>query len=194
MAPLRAVGPRLIDDLRQLPYSEGASTYQVPPFPHAYSGTNAPVRELDPAALRAVLELTCPGAPLTHVVDLRQLGGALSHEPAGASAVGNRAARYILRVVSMLVGPDAVAQAREVHDRVTAALAPAATGSSLPFLRRLGAGDRGADPHGLRRGGPPPADRAQNGSRPRQPFPVQPEHFPRHSGGAPQGGVISYLR
>ncbi|HET6860951.1 MAG TPA: FAD-binding oxidoreductase [Streptomyces sp.] len=143
VAPLRAVGPRLIDDLRELPYSEGASIYRDPPFPHAYSGTNTMVRELDPAALRTVLELTGPGAPLMHVVDLRQLGGALSREPAGASAVGNREARYILRIVSMPAGPDAVAQAREVHDRVTEALAPTAVGSSLPFL--YGDGERATE-------------------------------------------------
>ncbi|MEN8652514.1 FAD-binding oxidoreductase [Streptomyces sp. 21So2-11] len=143
VAPLRAVGPRLIDDLRELPYSEGASIYQDPPFPHAYSGNNTMVRALDPAALRAVLELTGPGAPLMHVVDLRQLGGALSREPAGASAVGNREARYILRVVSMLEGPGATEAAREVHDLVTEALAGAATGSSLPFL--YGDGERATE-------------------------------------------------
>lgn len=37
VAPLRAVEPRPIDDVRELPYSEGGSIRNDPPFPHAYS-------------------------------------------------------------------------------------------------------------------------------------------------------------
>ncbi len=143
VAPLRAIGPRLVDDLGELPYSEGESIYKDPPFPHAYTGTNAMLRELDPAALGAVRELTGPDRPLMTVVDLRHLGGALSREPAVASAVGNRDARYILRVITMLDGPDDIEQARRTQERVLEVLAPWTTGSSLPFL--YGDGERAGE-------------------------------------------------
>ncbi|MGW0561736.1 hypothetical protein ACWDZ4_14260 [Streptomyces sp. NPDC003016] len=60
-----------------------------------------------------------------------------------ASAVGNRDVRYILRVVTMPDGPDAIGQARRTQERVPEALAPWTTGSSLPFL--YGDGERAGE-------------------------------------------------
>ncbi|WP_328536143.1 FAD-binding oxidoreductase [Streptomyces sp. NBC_00344] len=157
VAPLRAIGPRLIDSLRVLPYTESGSVYQDPPFPHAYSGTNVLLRELDAGALRAVSGLTGPSAPLMSVVDLRQMGGALARRPEGGSAVGRRDAGYILRVITMLQDPDSHSVARDLQDTVERTLEPWTVGRSLPFV--YGDGERAGED--LTRSGFDPADYAR---------------------------------
>src|SRR5207253_4867278 len=49
-APMRAVGPRLLDTLKDMPYTDSGSIYNDPTQPIAYSGTNAQLRELDESA------------------------------------------------------------------------------------------------------------------------------------------------
>ncbi|MBT2508667.1 hypothetical protein J7I98_22840 [Streptomyces sp. ISL-98] len=62
MSPLRTIGLRLIDDVRELPYSEGESIRKDPPFPHAYSKSR-----LDPSNLfrfnRNISHRQLTGAP-----------------------------------------------------------------------------------------------------------------------------------
>lgn len=133
VAPLRAIGHRLIDGVGEMPYSDCGSIYSDPPMPHAYHGGNVLLSELDGDALRAVAELTGPDAPVMCVLDLRHMGGALSREPDVPNAVGHRDARYILRVLSMVDGAG-VGPVREVHDQVYETLAPWTIGRSLNFL------------------------------------------------------------
>ncbi|MFB9907577.1 FAD-binding oxidoreductase [Allokutzneria oryzae] len=107
VAPLRALGPRLIDRLGEMPFTEAGSIYNDPTRPHGYVGDNAMLTELDESALREVLDLTGPQSPVMSIVDIRHLGGALSREPEAPNAVGHRAAQYILRVLSPLDNADA---------------------------------------------------------------------------------------
>jgi hypothetical protein len=138
VAPLRAVGPRLIDSLREMPYSACGSIYNDPRQPHGYYGTSVMLRTLDDLALAAMLELDPPGAPVPCIADLRHLGGALGRPPAVANAVGQRDARYVLRLLTPLATGDA-SGARPVHQRVFDTLAPWATGRSLNFTYGEGA-------------------------------------------------------
>ncbi|HEY7488490.1 MAG TPA: FAD-binding oxidoreductase [Streptosporangiaceae bacterium] len=134
VAPLRAIGPRLIDDVRDLPYAESGTIYNDPPQPHAYRGSNAMLRGLDDAAVRTVLDLAGPDAPVPCVVDIRHLGGALAKPQGVANAVGNRDAAYVLRVLSVLNGAG-IDTVRAAHRRLFDAMAPWATGGrSLSFV------------------------------------------------------------
>jgi len=135
VAPLRAVGPRLLDTLDDLPYTASGSIANDPSTPHAYYGTSALLSELDASAQQAILELTGPDAPMTCIVQLNHLGGALARPPAVANAVGHRDARYLLRVVSPLGDDPQAGRAavRPVHDRLHQALAPCTVGRSLGF-------------------------------------------------------------
>jgi hypothetical protein len=140
VAPLRAVGPRLIDSLREMPYSACGSIYNDPRQPHRYYGTSVMLRALDGQAQAAMLELGAAGAPVPCIADLRHLGGAMGRPAAVANAVGQRDARYLLRLLTPLGAVDARA-ARPVHQRVFDALAPSATGRSLNFTYGEGAED-----------------------------------------------------
>jgi FAD/FMN-containing dehydrogenase len=133
-APLRAIGPRLADTLRALPYTEAGSIYQDPTNPMPFSGVNAMLRELDPAVPGTVLDLVGPDAPVRCVVDVRHLGGALARQPEAPSAVGHRDAAYLVNVVSPLAGPDAAGTVVGTHRRLMDALAPWTVGRFLNFL------------------------------------------------------------
>ncbi|MEN2421250.1 FAD-binding oxidoreductase [Streptomyces rimosus] len=130
VAPLRAVGPRVADTLRDMPYAESHTIHQDPTTPHAYDGDSVLLSGLDADALRAVAALTGPDAPLMTVVQLNHLGGALAQ---GGGSVGHRGARYVLRLLSPLDGTD-VAAARALHAEVRGVLAPWAVGRSVNFL------------------------------------------------------------
>ncbi|KOU02154.1 FAD-binding protein [Streptomyces sp. NRRL F-5755] len=130
VAPLRAVGPRVADTLRDMPYAESHTIHQDPTTPHAYDGDSVLLSGLDADALRAVAALTGPDAPLMTVVQLNHLGGALAE---GGGSVGHRDARYLLRLLSPLDGTD-VAAARALHAEVRGVLAPWALGRSVNFL------------------------------------------------------------
>jgi len=100
--PLRAVGPRVLDTLGELPYSESASIYRDPTQPHGYYGTNAMLAELAEPVARTVLDLVGPDSPVPCVVQLNHLGGALSRPPSVPNAVAHREAAYLLRVLAVV--------------------------------------------------------------------------------------------
>ncbi|MFG2994882.1 BBE domain-containing protein, partial [Streptomyces sp. NPDC048257] len=133
VAPLRAVGPRLMDTLRDMPYTAAGSIFDDPAHPHGYAGDNALLGALEPPVLRAVQDLAGPGAPVMCVVDLRHLGGALARRQGAPNAVGHRDAAYILRVLSP-VEPGAGAEVAPVHDRLLDAVLPWTVGRNLNFV------------------------------------------------------------
>ncbi|MCP3804029.1 FAD-binding oxidoreductase [Allokutzneria sp. A3M-2-11 16] len=128
VAPLRELGPRVIDKLGELPFSEAGSIYNDPTQPHGYLGDNVLLTELDANALRDVLTLAGQ-----YIVDIRHLGGALAREPEVPNAVGHRAAQYILRLIAPLDGTDP----ETVHSglqKVFDVVRPWTIGSSLNFV------------------------------------------------------------
>ncbi|KAF0845076.1 FAD-binding oxidoreductase [Nocardia caishijiensis] len=132
VAPLRAIGDRLRDDLRVMPYTESHTVHSDPDFPHAYAATNALLADLTPEALAALRAQTAPGGPVDAVVDIRHLGGALRR---GNASVGHRDAEYIVRVITDAGVGDALPEALDI---VRAALAPWTIGHSLNFLYGAG--------------------------------------------------------
>ncbi len=131
--PLREVGPRLMDTLGDMPYTASGSIHNDPAHPIAYTADNAMLSDLDGSALRTVLELAGPGAPVPCIVELRHLGGALSRPPTVGNAVGHRDARYLFSVLSRLDGADA-SVVRSVHQRLIEALAPWSSGRFLNYM------------------------------------------------------------
>ncbi|MFD6272776.1 FAD-binding oxidoreductase [Nocardia asteroides] len=134
VAPLRAIGDRLRDDLRTMPYTDSHTIHSDPDFPHAYAATNALLSELTPGTLAALRGQTAPGGPVDAVVDIRHLGGGLRR--GSAAAVDHRDAAYVVRVITD-AGPGDAAPAGLAA--VRAALAPWTIGHSLNFLYGAGA-------------------------------------------------------
>jgi FAD/FMN-containing dehydrogenase len=137
VAPLRAVGPTLMDSVREMPYTEGGTIYDEPPMPHAYVGDNVRLRELDPAALREALTIAGPEAPVMCIVDIRHQGGALARDPEVANAVDRDDAPYLLRILSPFSADD-VHTVAELQRRFFAAVQPWVDGRSLNFIYRPG--------------------------------------------------------
>jgi FAD/FMN-containing dehydrogenase len=133
IAPLRALGPRLADSVRELPYTESGTIHNDPVPPAAYVGTNAMLRDLDEETAGTVLALAGPDAPITSVVEVRHLGGALARAPREANCVGNREAGYLLAVLDRVTEDNADA-VRAAHSRLMDALSSLTTGRCLNFL------------------------------------------------------------
>ncbi|MER5640450.1 FAD-binding oxidoreductase [Kitasatospora sp. NPDC002227] len=134
VAPLREIGPVVLDGLRVMPYAESGSIHAEPPHPAPYVGTNVLLRGLDDELCREVLELTGPAAEVTSIVEIRHLGGALAAPPAVANSVGHRGAAYLLGVLNKVGPQDPVEVLRAAQARLVAAAEPQAQGKMLNFL------------------------------------------------------------
>jgi FAD binding domain/Berberine and berberine like len=144
VAPLRAVGPRMIDTLGELPYTEAASIYRDPEMPHGYLGTNAILRELAEPVAPAILDLVGPDSPVPCVVQLNHLGGALSRPPSVPNAVAHREAKYLVRVLAVVDGTGP-SPAHGAPTRLTDALREWTLGRSPNFVFGEGGGARTED-------------------------------------------------
>ncbi|WP_433475638.1 FAD-binding oxidoreductase [Spirillospora sp. CA-142024] len=131
VAPLRAVGPRLIDTVDEMPYTASGTIHNEPPVPMAYHATNVALDRLDEETVGDLLALVGPGSPDRAILEIRHLGGAMAKEPSVPNAVGNRGAEYLVGVLSKL-GPGADVEA--LHTRVGDALERKASGRLLNFL------------------------------------------------------------
>lgn len=131
VAPLRELGPRLLDTVAEMPYTDAESIFRDPPFPHAYRGANAMLTELDDVLLRSLVQLGGPTAPLPSVIQINHLGGALSRPPAVPNAVGHRAAGYLLRLVG---GADDAEAVTAAQDGLLAAAQPWTLGRNPNFV------------------------------------------------------------
>ena len=129
VAPLRAAVPTT-GTLGELPYTQAAGIFNEPADPHPYTGTNAVLRELDPAVLDAALDITGPDAPVMCVLSLRHLGGALARPPAAPDAVAHRDAPYLLQVLSLVDGTDVPGR---LHRELMDAVAPWTAGVNPNF-------------------------------------------------------------
>jgi FAD/FMN-containing dehydrogenase len=132
VAPLRAVAPRLIDRIEEMPYTASGSIHNDPTQPHPYYGTGSMLRTLGAGEASTLLDLAGPGAPIPAVVQLRHLGGALARPPAVPNSVGHRDAGFLLSVITFVEGD--VGPNRDLDARLRQALAPAIAGTNLNYL------------------------------------------------------------
>ncbi|MFF3768610.1 BBE domain-containing protein, partial [Streptomyces sp. NPDC001922] len=134
VAPLRAVAPRLLDTLGDMPYTDSAAIHNDPPMPMPWYAENAMLSELAASDAATILKTVGPDAAVTCVTELRHLGGALARPQGAPNAIGHRDAQYMLYVLSPLVGPFTPETVRPVQGQLFDAVAPRTQGRFLNFM------------------------------------------------------------
>lgn len=134
LAPMRAVGPPLLDGVREMPYTDSPSIHNDPTEAHTYTGTNLLLDRLDVEEVRQFVERAGYDAPVMCVVQLHHLGGALSRPPADGNAVGHRTAPYSLSVLSGGEGEFDARAAKAFHHTLTEPLEHRKAGRLLNLL------------------------------------------------------------
>jgi FAD/FMN-containing dehydrogenase len=121
--PLRALGPEL-DTFATVPAPSLVRLHQDPEEPMPYTSESALVRELPAAAVKALVELSGPGSgsPLA-IVELRQVGGALSRATPGHGAVAGVDGQFVLFALGMALDADMEAFMLGHAGRIKGALA-----------------------------------------------------------------------
>ena len=132
IAPLRAIGPRLLDTVAEMPFTECGTIHNDSPQPIPFAGTNALLGGLTKDVQRTILELAGRKAAVPCIVELRHLGGALARPAAVPSAIGFRDAPYMMVVVSRVA--DNADEILAVHDAVFEGMRPWTVGRNLNFL------------------------------------------------------------
>ncbi|WP_309064109.1 FAD-binding oxidoreductase [Streptomyces sp.] len=138
--PLRRVGPRLLENLRDMPYEQSAEIHDDPPVPMPWAADDAFLADLDGGTIRTLLEHAGPGAAPPAIVELRHLGGALARRPVHPNAVGRRDARFMLAVLIPLTDVSD-ADAHAFLGRVFKDLEPWTTGRFINFMGHGGLAD-----------------------------------------------------
>lgn len=141
VAPLRGIGPRLMESLTTVPYRANASIYNEPTEPVAYYQSNAMLETIDDDLMRAILDRGIAQANVVRVIEIRHLGGAMARRPEVDNAVGHRRAQYLLRIITVHGFAD-LTTVKRGHEALLAALAPRTLGYCLNFM---GAGTRPDD-------------------------------------------------
>jgi FAD/FMN-containing dehydrogenase len=123
---LRRIGPRLIDTVRTMPYTEVGTIHHEPTDePVVAYDRNVLLADFDHDAADVVARHAGPGAGASFLVELRAWGGALSRQPPTPNCVGGRTANWSLVAIS-----DDDSLTRQRRDELLAAMAPWSTGMS----------------------------------------------------------------
>ncbi|MGN6242087.1 MAG: FAD-binding oxidoreductase [Motilibacteraceae bacterium] len=134
LAPLRALGPA-IDTVATVPVPALAALHMDPPGPVPGAGDGTLLRDLDDAAVDALLGAAGPGAPCPLLsVELRHLGGALAREPEDCGAAGALDAAFSLFCVGIAPVPEAERVVLGATAAVLDALSPWDAGRSFRNL------------------------------------------------------------
>lgn len=134
VAPLRALGPRLVDTVGEMPFTESGAIHNEPRQPRNFYCANAMLSEFDASVPDAVLDLVGPGAPEFAVVQFNQLGAGLAKRPEVPNAVSHRDTAFVLRVITLPQGSERDT-AHETAHTVTCAVAPWTLGRSPNFVQ-----------------------------------------------------------
>lgn len=130
IAPMRSVAAPMIDLVGRNPYTAIASVHQDPAGPLPAWDRSMLLRELPAEAIDAVLDVAGPDVDIPLImVELRQLGGALSRQAEQPNAVGGRHAAFLVELIAAFPPPlQAVVPA--VGAGVLKALEPWSTGGT----------------------------------------------------------------
>lgn len=147
VAPLRDAGPVLLDSVDEMPFTDWDSIHSDPegPIP-AYERTSL-LGELPDPALEMMIELAGAdsGSPMD-LVEVRQLGGAMSRQPEVPSAVGHRDAAFTFFTIG-LAPPGQVEEVRAHGTLLVEAMEAWGTGGA--YVNFLSSDE--ADPADVRR-------------------------------------------
>ncbi|WP_101949124.1 FAD-binding oxidoreductase [Mycobacterium sp. 3519A] len=104
IAPLRAIGPAVLDTVADMPYADVASIHSEPTDPLPYYERSITLREFPEKAQDKLVDLVGADSDTTlWIAELRALGGAWDRQPAVPNAVATRGLPYVLLGVE--VGP-----------------------------------------------------------------------------------------
>jgi len=134
IGPMRAVAPSLIDGIDDMPYTAVDMIHQDPDHPlPAYERVEL-MPDLTSEAVDQLLAVAGPGVRTPVLfAELRQLGGALSREPAVPNALTGRDAGWSLFVLGLLMPPIADAVPSAV-DGVMESMQPFTNGQTMVNL------------------------------------------------------------
>lgn len=122
LAPLRALDPEF-DTFDVVDPDSLLHLHMDAEGPIPVVSDSAVLNQLSDAAMADLLEIAGPDAPPRLLaVELRHLGGALSHAAPGAGAVGHLAGEFLLFAGTVAPTPDAALQGREAAAAVVAAV------------------------------------------------------------------------
>ncbi|MGN6331182.1 MAG: FAD-binding oxidoreductase [Motilibacteraceae bacterium] len=131
LAPLRTLGPAM-DTVATIPVPALAGLHMDPPGPVPGAGDGTLLRDLDDAAIDALLGAAGPGAPSPLLsVELRHLGGALARGSEDCGAGGALDAAFTLFCVGIAPVPEAERVVQAASAAVLEALAPWDAGRSF---------------------------------------------------------------
>jgi hypothetical protein len=149
----------LVDDFKEIPFSEAATISSDPEDPLPALITGAWLRELSDNAIDAVVSYAegtvipdLKGPKPLMLAEVRHAGGAIKHVSAASAVYGNRDAELILNMVGVIPTPEAQQQLEAYTGKLKEALQPDLTGGVyMNFLEGLEAQQRLGD--GLASGG-----------------------------------------
>jgi FAD/FMN-containing dehydrogenase len=97
IAPLRAIGPTVLDTIAETPYAAMASLHADPVAPMPYYDRTTSLRELTPATVDTLVDLlgASSGCRLASV-EIRALGGGFDRPPAAPDAIATRGVPYVV--------------------------------------------------------------------------------------------------
>lgn len=136
-----ALGPAAVDTFATIPPAALASVSLDPVDPLPALNHSELLAELSPGAVAALVRLAGPGSssPLV-MLELRQLGGALTGPPGALSPLAHSRAAFSLNAIGVTPTPAQTQSVRAHLGRVAAELRPYATGETyLNFLDLDGA-------------------------------------------------------
>jgi FAD/FMN-containing dehydrogenase len=131
LRPMTAVAPSLVQMVGPMPFTAADAVHADPTDPLPAWDHSLQLRDLTEGGVEALLRAAAVGtdSPLA-MVEVRQLGGALSRQPAVPNAVAGRDGRFSIWLLGIRT-PDTEGFLVETGRRLAAELRPWATGTAL---------------------------------------------------------------
>jgi FAD/FMN-containing dehydrogenase len=138
--PLRAVAPRIVDTVADMPYTDVASIHSDPTEPLPAYERSLMLADFGSDTVDTLVKLAGPDSDgALMMVEVRHLGGALSRPPSVPNAVGNRGAGYLFFALTP-APPDQAGKATADIDQLIDGMTPWGTGQGyLNFMAGLDA-------------------------------------------------------
>ncbi|HEV2526927.1 MAG TPA: FAD-binding oxidoreductase [Thermomicrobiales bacterium] len=133
IAPARAFGTVLVDTFGVLPWEQSDRIANDPEEPMPHLSNTMLLRDLDPQAVAALLDVAGPSAdcPLI-MIDIRHIDGANRHANPETAIANRHDASYLVYALGVPMGPESAAATLGGLGRLRAALAPHTVSGRFP--------------------------------------------------------------